>query len=255
MCACPGPLPALVLTTRPETEERRSSGGKRCLGRPGRSQLSLHPLRCPSLGLWSLTFLIFSRDFVFPGTWGSSAFPVTAHFSCSLLTHGVHASAALRVPLSLSWGQATAPRIHPSPADAAPVSAWPLSPHLCHAPCLSQPSSAADGDHPPDACPQVHCCCSTCPASAGRTALQVLVVAPKHNPCWGHIYTSRGIWASPRSFVGRRLELPAKYRSRQGKWQTGVALGQHQLQREQESSALFSYTSLDPKTITLRGGT
>ena len=95
MCACPGPLPALVLTTQPEPEERRSSGRKHCLGRPGRSQLSIHPLHFPSLGLWSLTFLIFSRDFVFPGTWGSSAFPVTAHFSCSLLTYGVHASAAL----------------------------------------------------------------------------------------------------------------------------------------------------------------
>lgn len=35
VCACPGPLPALVLTTQLEPEERRSSGGKRCLGRPG----------------------------------------------------------------------------------------------------------------------------------------------------------------------------------------------------------------------------
>lgn len=40
----------------------------------------------------------------------------------------------------------------------------------------------------------------TCPASAGRAALRVLVVAPNHNPCWGHIYTSRGIRASLRSF-------------------------------------------------------
>lgn len=45
-----------------------------------------------------------------------------------------------------------------------------------------------------------------------------------------------------------------QYRSRQGKRQTEVALGQHQLQKEQESSALFPYTSLDPKIITLRGG-
>lgn len=32
-----------------------------------------------------------------------------------------------------------------------------------------------------------------------------------------------------------------------------VALGQHWLQREQESSAPFPYTSLDPKIITLSG--
>lgn len=135
MCAGPGPVPALVLTTRPEPEERRSSGGKRCLGKPGWNQLSNHPLHFPSLGLWSLTFLIFSRDFVFPGTWGSSAFPVTAHFSCSLLTYGVHVSAALRVPLSLSWGQATAPCIHPSPADAAAVSARLRASALHARPC------------------------------------------------------------------------------------------------------------------------
>jgi len=68
MCACPGHLPALALTTRLEPEKQRSSGGKCCLGRPGQSQLSIHTLHFPSLGLWSLIFLMFSRDFVFPGT-------------------------------------------------------------------------------------------------------------------------------------------------------------------------------------------
>lgn len=86
MCAGPDPLPALVLTMRPEPEERRSSGGKRCPGPTGRGQLSIRPLHFPSLGLRSSNFLTFSRDPVFPGTWGSSAFPLTAHFSCSLLT-------------------------------------------------------------------------------------------------------------------------------------------------------------------------
>lgn len=122
MCVGPDPLPALVLTMRPELEERRSSGGKRCPGPTGWGQLSIRPLHFPSLGLRSSTFLTFSRDLVFPGSWGSSAFPLTAHFSCSQLTWGVHASAAFQVPLSLSWGQAAAPYIHPNPADAAPVS-------------------------------------------------------------------------------------------------------------------------------------
>lgn len=101
----------------------------------------------------------------------------------------------------------------------------------------------------------------THPASAGRAALRVLVVAPNHNQCWGHIYTSRGIWVSLRSFgpcpgwvcAGLWLEPLGEYRSRQGKWQTGMALGHHWLQGEQESSAPFPYMSLDPKIFTLRG--
>lgn len=97
----------------------------------------------------------------------------------------------------------------------------------------------------------------TCPASAGRAALRVLLAAPNRNQCWGRIYTSRGfgLHCAPSVLaLAGWLELLGQYRSRQGKWQTGVALGQHQLQRERESSAPFPYTSLDPKTITLRGG-
>lgn len=162
--------------------------------------------------------------------------------------------------MSLSWGQATALCVHPSPADAAPVSAGlkasALHPQQCgcacvvmgsgpespgavaashraldgvcrepgqsfhllairflsvpkgtavsrphlqlrvvlltlsspqHYPCFScaphllQPSSAADGHHPPDACSKF----TAAAYLPCRSSLQLPM-------CWGHIYTSMG---------------------------------------------------------------
>lgn len=126
-------------------------------------------------------------------------------------------------------------------------------PCLCRAPRLLQPRSAADGDHPPDACPKFTSLrCLSRQGSPVRphgssqttTSAGVTFIAPGGFGL--HCAASVPALAGWRELLGERG-------SRQGKWQTGVALGQHQLQREQESSAPFPSTSLDPKTITQSG--